>query len=174
MRKVTTEQAKILTSEWNYDDPMEVFTEQFGLSNEEAQLLYDRAYCSSNDAGAAGPMQLVDSAWHYHGGASVEKGVFSNNHHANRCNFVDAVFADAALLDAKLRSKAPWSPPLGYNWQSPLNKTEPEPYCYLGEGQYGSCRMDSATCGLGTNYCDYIRKYCGVPGDCSDYRETQP
>jgi len=160
MRVATPEQALILTSVWDYEDPMDVFTKQFGLSQEEADLLYERAYCAPNSAGASGPMQITNFAWDAHSNAAIANRALPSTHIPNRCNFTDAVFAAAEMIDAKLRGKDPWVPGYGYTgeWDNA------EPYCYTGEGYYGSCRMDSATCRLGTNYCDYIRKYCGIEG----------
>ena len=50
----------------------------------------------------------------------------------------------------------------------PISSQDTTALCLIGYTYYGWCKMDDPSCRFGTNYCDYIRAYCGAPGECKN------
>lgn len=160
--------ATALTSEWYHNDPMDVFNIQFNLDYEvpelsktAAEFLYDAAYCTPNEANAAGPFQIVNSEWDRYSTAAKDNGFYGTRHIPNRCNFADAAYTAAAKNKEQILCDI-------YEMCGPISSQDTTALCLIGYTYYGWCKMDAPSCRLGTNYCDYIRAYCGAPGECKD------
>ena len=131
-----------------------------------AQATLNKVNCSPNHADASGPLQMTPPAFDPSSRASAGYGGRPSDYRGHVCNITDAAFAAADFLVNKRLPYFGFSP--SPDW-SDKKKT-----CAAGKTYYGSCQMDSATCGtLGNNYCDFLASFTGRQPWGDQYCQTQ-